>query len=63
MGGAAITRYDGERFTTYAEEDGLAAGGVCAINQDRDGDLWFASGHHGILRGSQRGLLGGIPDT
>ncbi|MBI2504872.1 MAG: sigma 54-interacting transcriptional regulator [Candidatus Latescibacteria bacterium] len=41
-GGAS--RYDGERFTTFTTEDGLAHDWVISVFQDREGDLWFGTG-------------------
>ncbi|HID11764.1 MAG TPA: hypothetical protein EYP17_10770, partial [Candidatus Latescibacteria bacterium] len=40
--GGGVSRYDGERWTTYTRwKDGLAGNVVLAILEDREGHLWF----------------------
>ena len=36
-----VTRFDGENWKLFSSEDGLAEGGVTAITEDKDGNLWF----------------------
>ena len=36
-----ISMFDGERFTTYTTDDGLASNHVATIYEDRQGTLWF----------------------
>jgi len=42
-----VTRYDGEHFTAFTPDDGLASGRVQAIAQDHNGHLWFGTGGFG----------------
>ena len=42
--GGGVQRYDGEGFTTFTAEDGLAHNTVSAILEDREGVLWFGTG-------------------
>ena len=44
--GGGVSRYDGEQFTTFTTEDGLASDQVVCMLEDRQGNLWF-----GTLRG------------
>ena len=39
--GNGLTRYDGERFVTYDEADGLVVRDVFSMLEDRQGQLWF----------------------
>ena len=48
--GGGVSRYDGERFTTFTTEDGLAGNRVEAILQDRQGNLWFGTRGGGVSR-------------
>jgi len=41
--GRGVTRFDGENWKLFSSEDGLAEGGVSAITEDKDGNLWFGS--------------------
>ena len=43
-----ISRYDGETWTTYTIEDGLANDFVNVILEDSEGDLWFGTGGGGV---------------
>ena len=43
-----VTRFDGVRFTTFTNADGLAANGVNTILEDRQGNLWFGTEGGGI---------------
>ena len=45
-----VSRYDGQRFTTFTIDDGLAYNGVSAIAEDGDGNLWFGTWGGGISR-------------
>ena len=45
-----ISRYDGETWTTYTIEDGLANDFVNVILEDSEGDLWFGTGGGGVTR-------------
>jgi DNA-binding NtrC family response regulator len=38
-----VSRYDGERFTTFTTQDGLAHNEVYSIVADRAGQLWFGT--------------------
>ncbi|MDD4876795.1 MAG: two-component regulator propeller domain-containing protein [Dehalococcoidales bacterium] len=38
-----VTRFNGENWELFSTEDGLAEGGVSAITEDKDGNLWFGS--------------------
>ena len=38
-----LTRYDGRKWTTFSEKDGLPSGRVNSIYQDRKGDFWFST--------------------
>jgi len=38
-----VSRFDGQTWTTYTEEDGLADNSVYAIAVDADGTLWFGT--------------------
>ena len=45
--GGGLSCYDGERFITYADEDGLGKFGPFTdieLLQDRDGAIWVGSG-------------------
>ena len=39
-----VSRYDGQTFTTFTTEDGLAYDDVSSIVEDRQGNLWFGTG-------------------
>ena len=39
-----VSRYDGQYFTTFATEDGLADNRVISMLEDREGNLWFGTG-------------------
>ena len=46
-----VSRYDGQGFANYTREDGLLTGNsVTAIDQDRDGNLWFGTQWGGVNR-------------
>ena len=38
-----VSRYDGQSFVNFAEEDGLPANGVTVILADADGTIWFGT--------------------
>ncbi len=41
--GEGLRKYDGESFTAYTIEDGLAGNNIRCIYRDRRGDIWFGS--------------------
>jgi len=41
--GGGVSRYDGERFTTFTTEDGLIHNRAGSILEDREGTLWFGT--------------------
>ena len=45
-----MSRYDGQDFTTFTTEDGLAHNRVMSIFQDREGHLWFGTQFGGVSR-------------
>ena len=45
--GRGVLRHDGQVWASYGVEDGLADTIVNDILQDRNGNLWFATGWHG----------------
>lgn len=47
--GGGVYRYDGRSFEKFTEEDGLSNNQICAITEDKNGDLWF-----GTARGLSR---------
>jgi signal transduction histidine kinase/CheY-like chemotaxis protein/streptogramin lyase len=48
--GGGVCRYDGQKFHTLSVQDGLAHNSVCAVLEDRRGDMWFATYHNGVSR-------------
>ena len=48
--GKGISRYDGKTFTTFTMADGLAGDQVMAIEEDRQGHLWFGTWDNGVSR-------------
>jgi ligand-binding sensor domain-containing protein/signal transduction histidine kinase len=44
-----VSRFDGERFTSYSGEDGLPHGRVYQVLETRDGTYWVAT-HGGLAR-------------
>ena len=54
-GSAALSRFDGQRFTAYGGKDGLDIGtGVNDLAIDKRGDLWIATNGGGIYRFDRR---------
>lgn len=49
--GAGIYKYDGKRFTRYAEKEGLSSNFVVGIAQDIRGNIWVAT-NNGIFHSS-----------
>jgi signal transduction histidine kinase/ligand-binding sensor domain-containing protein len=50
-GPTALARFDGERFTTYARQDGLDVGtGINDLLIGRQNDLWIATNGAGLFR-------------
>lgn len=47
--GRGVYRYDGTSFTHITETNGLSNNQVCAITEDRDGNLWFGTAN-GLCR-------------
>ena len=41
---AGLSRYDGERFTTYTIADGLVDDKIFSLVEDEQGDLWIGTG-------------------
>ena len=41
--GDGVSRYDGQAWTTFTAQDGLAHDQLTSIVQDREGHLWFAT--------------------
>ena len=41
---AGLSRYDGNQFTTFTTEEGLAHNSVGSFQEDRQGNLWVISG-------------------
>ncbi|WNJ17153.1 two-component regulator propeller domain-containing protein [Pontibacter sp. G13] len=41
--GYGVTRYDGQRFQTFTQVDGLTTNSVSSILQDQQGHMWFGS--------------------
>jgi ligand-binding sensor domain-containing protein len=39
--GRGVTRFDSENWKLFSSVDGMAEGGVNAITEDKDGNLWF----------------------
>lgn len=46
--GDGVSRFDGENWIMFTEDDGLARGGVYSIFEDKGGILWFGS-HSGSV--------------
>ena len=40
---SGLSRYDGQRFTTFTTKDGLVHHGVRSAFRDREGNLWFGT--------------------
>ena len=45
--GGGVSRYDGEMWTTYTTEDGLANDWVDLIFEDTEGNMWFGTENEG----------------
>jgi len=45
-----VSRYDGEEFTPFTTDHGLAHDTVTSILQDREGHLWFGTWGGGVSR-------------
>ena len=45
-----VSRYDGQRFTSFTAADGLAPSAVYSMLEDRQGNLWFGSVEDGVSR-------------
>jgi len=43
-----VLRFDGEQYTHYTTEDGLANNGVQSMLEDRQGRLWFGTSGDGV---------------
>ena len=41
--GSGVSRYDGEEFVTFTEQEGLVNNSVLSIIEDRNGHLWFGT--------------------
>lgn len=41
--GSGLSQYDGKRFVTFAEADGLAGSSVFALCEDQHGRLWIGT--------------------
>ncbi len=41
--GYGATKYDGESFTHFTKKDGLASNNITDIQEDKLGNIWFAS--------------------
>ncbi len=48
--GGGLSRYDGERWTTYTKADGLGGNNVLALLEDSEGNLWFGTRRGGVSR-------------
>ena len=48
--GGGVSRYDGETFTTFTTDDGLASNTAISILEDRSGQLWFGTDGGGVSR-------------
>ena len=48
--GGGVSRFDGQSFTTFSTEDGLASNNVRTILQDPKGHLWFGTAGSGVSR-------------
>ena len=46
---AGLTRYDGSSWRTFTKADGLLAGAVLSLLEDRDGALWIGT-ESGVTR-------------
>jgi ligand-binding sensor domain-containing protein len=65
--GGGVSRFDGESWTNYTREDGLAGNIVYSMAQDEDGVFWFGT-NGGISRFDGRnwrnyGVQEGLPDN
>ena len=47
-GEGGVSRYDGQSWETYTEEDGLASNDVTAVYESRDGTMWFGTHDDGV---------------
>ena len=45
-----LARFDGERFVTLGQRDGLGNNGVRALHEDHRGDLWVGTNGGGLAR-------------
>ncbi len=45
-----VSRFDGESWETYTQQDGLAGNDVRAIMQDEEGAIWFGTFDGGVSR-------------
>ena len=43
-----LCKFDGEKFKTYTEKDGLIGKRIWAIAEDKDGNLWISSYRQGL---------------
>ncbi len=44
-----LMRYDGDTLVVFSERDGVGAGRITSITEDRDGQVWFGS-YQGLTR-------------
>ena len=48
--GGGVSRYDGQKWTTFTVEDGLADDAVRSVLQDPEGNLWIGTWGGGVSR-------------
>jgi len=46
---AGLLRWESGRWTRFGEAQGLESGGISAVLQDRDRDLWIGTAGHGLV--------------
>jgi ligand-binding sensor domain-containing protein/serine phosphatase RsbU (regulator of sigma subunit) len=48
--GAGVSKYDGEAFLHFTENEGLLSNSITFIFQDKKGDLWFGTRGYGVCK-------------
>jgi ligand-binding sensor domain-containing protein/serine phosphatase RsbU (regulator of sigma subunit) len=56
--GGGVSRYDGEKFTTFTAEDGLGDDYIISTVADREGNVWFGSSSAGVTHYDDRQEVG-----
>jgi len=54
-GDGGVAHFDGENFSHFTTEEGLAPGAILAVHRARDGSLWFGTDGSGVSRATTTG--------